>query len=88
MGTYLGTKGKAFVNRFDANTYLYTTRAIDYFDASEGSPRWTRPFPTFGDGCLVVSFTSDWLFSPQQSREMVFSLARGRRRCFLLQYPQ
>ncbi|HOC73291.1 MAG TPA: homoserine O-acetyltransferase [Candidatus Hydrogenedentes bacterium] len=75
--TYLGHKGKAFVNRFDANTYLYTTRAIDYFDASEGFPSLDASLSRVRGRVLVVSFTSDWLFSPQQSREMVFSLARA-----------
>lgn len=68
--SYLAHQGRKFVERFDANTYLYMTKAMDYFD-------WTPPagdLPRF----LVLSFTSDWLFPTVQSREIVRQLlARG-----------
>lgn len=68
--SYLAHQGRRFVERFDANTYLYMTKAMDYFD-------WTPPagpLPRF----LVLSFSSDWLFPTAHSREIVRTLlARG-----------
>jgi homoserine O-acetyltransferase len=67
---YLHYKGGGFVKRFDANSYLYITKAIDYFDLSgEESliPSGSRPDIKF----LVISFKSDWLYPPYQSREIV-----------------
>jgi homoserine O-acetyltransferase len=74
---YLHYQGDDFVKRFDANTYLYMTKAIDYFDLSgEESliPLGERPDTKF----LVISFKSDWLYPPYQSREIVKRLkSRG-----------
>lgn len=78
--SYLRHQGQQFVHRFDANTYLLMTRALDYFD----------PAREFGDDLaaalaratarfLVVSFSSDWRFSPQRSREIVQALVQARR---------
>lgn len=69
--SYLAYQGRRFVERFDANTYLYMTKAMDYFD---WTPPDAGPLPRF----LVTSFTSDWLFPTAQSREIVRTLlARG-----------
>jgi len=69
--SYLAYQGRRFVERFDANTYLYMTKAMDYFD---WKPPATGPLPRF----LVTSFTSDWLFPTSQAREIVRALlARG-----------
>jgi homoserine O-acetyltransferase/O-succinyltransferase len=68
--SYLHYKGGDFVKRFDANTYLYITKAIDYFDMSgDGSliPYGRKPDISF----LVISFSSDWLYPPYQSRQIV-----------------
>lgn len=74
---YLHYQGDGFVKRFDANSYLYITKAIDYFDlSSENSliSREQKPDIKF----LVISFKSDWLYPPYQSREIVRSLkSRG-----------
>jgi homoserine O-acetyltransferase len=67
---YLHHKGGGFVKRFDANSYLYITKAIDYFDLSGDEsliPSGSQPDFKF----LVISFKSDWLYPPYQSREIV-----------------
>jgi len=69
--SYLAHQGRKFVERFDANTYLYMTKAMDYFD---WAPPASGDLPRF----LVLSFTSDWLFPTAQAREIVRQLlARG-----------
>lgn len=73
--SYLRYQGKAFVDRFDANTYLYITRAMDYFDLAEqhgGSLR--EAFAETKARVCVVSFSSDWLFTTEDSREIVRAL--------------
>lgn len=73
--SYLEHQGSRFVERFDANSYLYITRAIDYFDvaASHGGDL-KKAFAPVKCPFLVVSFSSDWLFPPEQSRELVKAL--------------
>ncbi len=69
---YLRYKGDAFVKRFDANSYLYITKALDYFDLSGGQliPHGTTVNTRF----LVISFKSDWLYPSYQSQEIVRAL--------------
>lgn len=69
--SYLAYQGRKFVERFDANSYLYITKAIDYFDiaADYGSPR--AALRRVEAGSLVVSFSSDWLYPAEQMQEMV-----------------
>ena len=79
--SYLRYQGDKFSEYFDANTYLLITRALDYFDparAYEGnlSHALARASCKF----LLVSFTTDWRFSPQRSREIVKALLDNRRR--------
>ena len=78
--SYLRHQGEKFSEYFDANTYLLITRALDYFDPA-------RPFggdlarafaPARGNRFLVVSFTTDWRFSPARSREIVKALVDNR----------
>ncbi len=66
--SYLHYKGNKFVERFDANSYLYITKAMDYFDLPDISPIIAK--------LLIVSFSSDWLFPPVQQRALVRSLRR------------
>ena len=77
--TYLDHQGEGFVNRFDANTYLYVTKAMDYFDIAAAFPSLDAALARVKASVLVVSFTSDWLFPPYMSQEMVYALARNRR---------
>lgn len=73
--SYLRYQGAAFVNRFDANTYLYFTKALDRFDLYAGGPL-EEAFAHVKARTLVVGFTSDWLFTPQQNRDIVHALLR------------
>ena len=71
--SYLRYRGSQFVDRFDANSYLYITRAMDYFDLSEGGSLGAA-FENVTARLLVISFTSDWLYPSYQSLEVVRAL--------------
>ncbi|WP_219214803.1 homoserine O-succinyltransferase MetX [Variovorax boronicumulans] len=78
--SYLRYQGDKFSEYFDANTYLLITRALDYFDpAREHGGDLTRAFARASAKFLLVSFTTDWRFSPQRSRELVKALLDNRR---------
>ncbi len=73
--SYLRHQGMTFVDRFDANSYLYMTRAMDYFDlAADHGGRLADAFIGTKTRFCVVSFTSDWLFPTAESREVVHAL--------------
>jgi len=73
--SYLRYQGSTFVNRFDANSYLTITRAMDYFDlASERGGDLSAAFRGSGIRFLVASFSSDWLFPTEESRAIVRAL--------------
>ena len=73
--SYLRHQGSTFVDRFDANSYLYITRAMDYFDLTEGYDDMLAPaFLDTKTRFCVVSFTSDWLYPTRDSREIVQAL--------------
>ena len=69
--SYLRYQGRSFVDRFDANSYLYMTRAMDYFDVSEEIKNNQKRIIENEIRFLVLSFTSDWLFPTKESREIV-----------------
>ncbi len=69
--SYLRYRGSQFVNRFDANSYLYITKAMDYFDLTSGYESPAEAFQGVGARFLVLSFTSDWLYPSYQSQEIV-----------------
>ncbi len=72
---YLRHQGTAFVGRFDANSYLYITRACDYFDlAAEHAGVLANAFRGTPTRFCVISFTSDWLYPTQESRSIVHAL--------------
>ena len=76
--SYLEYQGSRFVERFDANSYLYITRAIDYFDIShKANGDLTAALQDTKCPFLVVSFSSDWLFPAYQSRELVKALLKN-----------
>ena len=78
--SYLRHQGDKFSEYFDANTYLLITRALDYFDpAAEHGHDLTKALAAARARFLVVSFTSDWRFAPQRSREIVKALLDNRR---------
>ena len=73
--TYLHQQGIKFVDRFDANSYLYITRAIDFFDLKKDfNGNLINAFENVSANFLVISFTSDWLYPSSQSREIVHAL--------------
>jgi len=74
VGSYLAYQGDKFVERFDANSYLTLSMALDLFDFGATREELIRNFQSAECRWLVVSFTSDWLFPPFQSRQMVDAL--------------
>tara|TARA_B110000263_G_scaffold56562_1_gene48147 strand:- start:620 stop:1825 length:1206 start_codon:yes stop_codon:yes gene_type:complete len=73
--SYLRHQGSTFVERFDANSYLYTTRAMDYFDiAAEHNGILAASFGETSVRFCLISFTSDWLFPTSESRLIVHAL--------------
>jgi homoserine O-acetyltransferase len=84
--SYLRHQGASFVNRFDANSYLYITRALDYFDLAQAHGGvLAKAFTTARDvRFCVLSFTSDWLYPTAESRDIVRALnAAGCRAGFV-----
>lgn len=77
--SYLRYRGSQFVDRFDANSYLYITKAMDLFDLTNGHGSLGSALERATARFLVLSFTSDWLYPTYQSLEIVSAL-RGRNR--------
>ena len=78
--SYLRYQGDAFSKTFDANTYILMTHALDYFDlAREYNDDPARAFARANSAFLVISFSSDWRFSPARSREIVDALIAAKR---------
>ncbi len=77
---YLRYQGQSFINRFDANTYLYITRALDEFDLAHAYGSLEAAFAPVEAQTLVVGFASDWLFPPEQNRALALALLRASKR--------
>ncbi|HPF58247.1 MAG TPA: homoserine O-acetyltransferase [Candidatus Competibacteraceae bacterium] len=78
--SYLRHQGKAFVDRFDANTYLLMTKTLDYFDpAADFDQDLAIAFHRAQAQFLIISFTSDWRFAPARSKEIVRALVQAHR---------
>jgi homoserine O-acetyltransferase len=75
--SYLRYKGDHFVNRFDANSYLYITKAMDYFDLTQGNGNLEGAFTGVKAKFLIISFSSDWLFPTYMSKETASALRRA-----------
>jgi homoserine O-acetyltransferase len=77
--SYLRYQGKKFVERFDANSFLYITKAADYYDLGKqhGQGSVVKAFSRAASKFLVVSFTSDWLYPTNQSRAMVKAMKKN-----------
>ncbi|MCC6415501.1 MAG: homoserine O-acetyltransferase [Opitutaceae bacterium] len=78
--SYLRYQGQSFINRFDANSYLYITRALDQFDLAHAYGSLEAAFAPVQAETLVVGFTSDWLFPPEQNRNIALALLRAGKR--------
>jgi len=72
--SYLRYRGSQFVSRFDANSYLYITKAMDYFDLASGRGTLAAAFGQTRARFLAISFSSDWLYPSYQSQEIVRAL--------------
>lgn len=79
--SYLRYQGTKFVERFDANSFLYITKAADYFDLGlqHGGGSAVQAFSKTEAKFLVISFTSDWLYPTYQSKEIVSALKKNGR---------
>ena len=77
--SYLKYQGQRFTERFDANSYLYITRAMDYFDIGRSYGSLDKAFANVKAKYLFVSYSSDWLFPSGQSREIVRALKRNKK---------
>jgi homoserine O-acetyltransferase len=77
--SYLRYQGKKFVERFDANSFLYITKAADYFDLAHqhGDGSAVQAFSKTAARFLVVSFTSDWLYPTYQARDLVKAMKKN-----------
>ena len=73
--SYLRHQGSVFVDRFDANSYLYITRAMDYFDlAKQFNGNLSEAFINTNAKFFIISFTSDWLYPTQENKDIVIAL--------------
>ena len=78
--SYLRYQGEQFSNSFDANTYLLMTKALDYFDpAAEHAGDLTATFACAKANFYIISFTTDWRFSPARSKEIVDALMDAKK---------
>lgn len=77
--TYLDYQGAQFVSRFDANSYLYITKAIDYFDLASAYGSLDEAMNRVRSKVLVISYSSDWLYPPSKSEEIVHALMRQQK---------
>ncbi len=77
--SYLNYRGESFVGRFDANSYLYITKAMDYFDLAQPSGDLRKELAVVRAAFLVISFSSDWLFPSYMSKEIVSALRRNNK---------
>ncbi|MCL5103535.1 MAG: homoserine O-acetyltransferase [Armatimonadetes bacterium] len=75
--SYLNHQGDSFVKRFDANSYLYITKAMDYFDLTRPTGELRKTLSVVKSAFLVISVSSDWLFPSYMSKEIVSALRRN-----------
>ena len=85
--SYLAYQGARFVERFDANTYLYMTKAMDYFDLQGDAPSLAEALRGVSARFLVLSFSSDWLFPTARSRELVAALRENASEVTFAEIP-
>jgi homoserine O-acetyltransferase len=86
--SYLEHQGQSFVERFDANSCLYITRAMDYYDAASwGDGDLDKACSRAKCKFLLVSFSSDWLYTPEQMKELALALYRNRKAATFVNLP-
>lgn len=74
--SYLAHQGKIFVDRFDANSYLYITKALDYYDPIKEYGSLEKALENTQSRFLIISFSTDWLFTTAQSKQIVSALIK------------
>lgn len=77
--SYLAYQGEKLVRRFDANSYLYLTKAMDLFDLAQGFPSLRAALADYSPRVLMVGISSDFLFPPHQQKEIVRALRAGKK---------
>ena len=77
--SYLDHQGVQFVHRFDANSYLYVSKALDYFDLAAPYGSLDGAMARVTGKTMVLAFSSDWLYPPYQSEQMVYALTRQHK---------
>ena len=75
--SYLRYQGQSFVDRYDANSLLYLSKALDYFDLADGFPSLKDAFRGTRALYLLISFSSDWLYPPAQLKEVAQAIRRS-----------
>lgn len=87
--SYLGYQGQSFVERFDANSYLYITWAMNHYDAADrwGGGNLVEACRRLQSKMLVCSFSSDWLYTPEQCRELAFAMCRAGKAANYVNVP-
>jgi homoserine O-acetyltransferase len=75
--SYLAYQGEKFVEHFDANTYIYLSKAMDHYDLAASYGGFENAFRDATASFLLLSYSSDWLFTTEQSKEIVYALARA-----------
>ncbi len=78
--SYLQHQGEKFIERFDANSYLHITHAMDEYDVTERHGSLEKAFAQIQARLLIVALSGDWLFRPEQSTDMVQALLNDRKR--------
>ncbi len=87
VGSYLGYQGDRFVERFDANSYITLTLAMGMFDLGDTGETLAKAIGRTDGRWLILSYTSDWLFPPEESRVLVDTLIRSRTRVSYCNVP-
>ena len=87
VNRYLAHQGGKLIRRFDANSYLYLTRMMDYFDLSDGFASLADALSQTQARFLVASYDTDWLFPTSQSRELVSELLRVHKHVSFVELP-
>ena len=77
--SYLEHQGLSFVERFDANSYIYITKAVDYFDLEEKYGSLEKAFENSNSEFLIISFSSDWLYPTSQSKRITKALVKAKK---------
>ena len=79
--SYLRYQGTRFTDRFDANSYLYITKALNYFDLGSEFNSLDEALSKVHAKFLIIAFTSDWLYPPYMSKILVKSLLKSNKEC-------